>query len=171
GGQRFARSIPAPLQRSSPTLGSDPERRRRRRHADGCLRPRPRGAAAKVAGLGEGGEEEARADDRRHALSAAGSRLGTGTGSNDLMAASESSSHQWGRTYPPLAHRTTSVRGHGHRGQGMDKSSVAIPHIEPNFTCPLEFGAKTLNATADRLWSAFAHIHPARRNQVVFSHH
>lgn len=25
----------------------------------------------------------------------------------------------------------------------MDKSSVAIPHIEPNFTCPLEFGAKT----------------------------
>src|SRR5690606_22075127 len=100
-------------------------------------------AAAEVAGLGEGGEEKARADDRRHALSAAGSRPDAGTGSNGLMATSESRSHQSGRTYPPLAHRATCVRGHGHRGQSVDKSSVATSHTEPNFTCPLEFGAKT----------------------------
>src|SRR5690606_21811227 len=147
GGKRFARSVPAPLQRSSPSLGFDPDRRRRRRHADGCLRPRSGGAAAEVAGLGEGGEEKARADDRRHALSAAGSRPDAGTGSNGLMATSESRSHQSGRTYPPLAHRATCVRGHGHRGQSVDKSSVATSHTEPNFTCPLEFGAKTLAET------------------------
>src|SRR5690606_33891718 len=91
-GQRLARSVPTPLQRNSPTLGSDPERRRRRRHADGCLRPRSGRAAAEVAGLGESGEEEARADDRRHALSVAGGRLDAGTGRNGLMATSESRS-------------------------------------------------------------------------------
>lgn len=141
GGDRLARSGPTPLQRGWSTLGADPERRWRRRRAGERLCPRSDGATAKVAGLGGGGEKKAREADRHVLPVIAGRR--SANRSDAVMEPNGSRSHQRGRTSPPLAHRAACVRGQGRRGQGVERSGVAIPNIEPNFACPLEFGAKT----------------------------
>ena len=60
-----------------------------------------------------------------------------------------------GRTSPPLAHRSASLRGARRRGQGVDKSGCArfSTHTNRSWACPVDFGAKTLGCTA--AWGIF----------------